>query len=79
MIEDYLLERPQLAMVLLLVDGEVGPTKLDLGMLEWVRHQQHRALGRRHEARQGEVIGPRQAAARACNEMRPRYREMSCG
>lgn len=38
MIEDYLLERPSLTMVVVLVDGEVGPTELDLSMLEWVRH-----------------------------------------
>ena len=35
MIEDYLLEREGLNMVVVLVDGEVGPTKLDLTMLEW--------------------------------------------
>ncbi|MCB1004021.1 MAG: YihA family ribosome biogenesis GTP-binding protein [Acidimicrobiales bacterium] len=37
MMEDYLLERETLAMVLVLVDGEIGPTRLDLQMLEWVR------------------------------------------
>jgi GTP-binding protein len=37
MIERYLLERPQLEMVLLLVDGEIGPTKSDLQMLDWLR------------------------------------------
>ena len=36
MMEDYLLTREQLARVLVLVDGEVGPTKLDLQMLEWL-------------------------------------------
>ncbi len=35
--EQYLRERPQLAMVLALVDGEVGPTPLDLDMLDWLR------------------------------------------
>jgi GTP-binding protein len=35
MIEDYLLAREGLNMVIVLVDGEVGPTKLDLTMLEW--------------------------------------------
>lgn len=35
MIEGYLLGRDGLAMVVVLVDGEVGPTKLDLTMLEW--------------------------------------------
>lgn len=37
MIERYLLERECLTMVLVLVDAEVGPTKLDEQMLEWLR------------------------------------------
>ena len=37
MIEDYLLTRPQLVRTLVLVDGEIGPTKLDVTMLEWAR------------------------------------------
>ena len=37
MIEDYLTERETLAMILVLVDGEIGPTKLDVQMLDWVR------------------------------------------
>jgi GTP-binding protein len=37
MIEDYLLEREQLALVFVLVDGEIGPTKLDVQMLDWLR------------------------------------------
>jgi GTP-binding protein len=37
MIERYLLEREELTMVLVLVDAEVGPTKLDTQMLEWLR------------------------------------------
>ena len=37
MIEGYLLERESLMMLMILVDGEIGPTKLDLQMLEWVR------------------------------------------
>lgn len=35
MIEGYLLERDNLDMVVVLVDGEIGPTQLDLTMLEW--------------------------------------------
>ena len=35
MIEGYLLTREALDMIVVLVDGEVGPTKLDLTMLEW--------------------------------------------
>lgn len=37
MIEGYLLERENLKMVMVLVDGVVGPTKLDIQMLEWLR------------------------------------------
>ncbi len=37
MIEGYLLERENLVMVAVLVDGEVGPTKLDIQMLDWLR------------------------------------------
>ena len=37
MIDRYLLERAQLSMVMALVDGEIGPTKLDLQLLEWLR------------------------------------------
>lgn len=37
MIEGYLLGRESLQALLLLVDGEIGPTKLDLQMLDWVR------------------------------------------
>lgn len=37
MIEGYLLDRESLVMVFVLVDGEIGPTKLDVQMLEWLR------------------------------------------
>lgn len=37
MIESYLLERETLVEVLVLVDGEVGPTKLDVQMLDYLR------------------------------------------
>lgn len=38
--ETYLAEREQLVMTLLLVDGEVGPTALDVGMLDWLRRHE---------------------------------------
>lgn len=38
MIEGYLLERPNLAMVFVLVDGAIGPTTLDVQMLDWLRY-----------------------------------------
>jgi GTP-binding protein len=37
MIEGYLTERQALVMILVLVDGEIGPTKLDIQMLDWLR------------------------------------------
>ena len=36
MIEGYLLERPPLRALLLLLDGEIGPTALDLQMIDWI-------------------------------------------
>lgn len=36
MIETYLLERKNLVMIIVLVDGLVGPTKLDIQMLDWL-------------------------------------------
>ena len=36
MIEGYLLERDELEMVVVLIDGAVGPTKLDVQMLDWL-------------------------------------------
>ena len=38
MIEGYLLGRPTLRMVFVLVDAEAGPTRLDLQMVAWLRH-----------------------------------------
>jgi GTP-binding protein len=40
MIETYLLERESLVMVMVLVDGEIGPTKLDIQMLDWLRAEE---------------------------------------
>ena len=37
MTERYLLEREGLERILVLVDGEIGPTRLDVNMLEWLR------------------------------------------
>ncbi|PIE31835.1 MAG: YihA family ribosome biogenesis GTP-binding protein [Ilumatobacter coccineus] len=37
MIEGYLLEREELTMIFVLVDGEIGPTTLDSQMLDWLR------------------------------------------
>jgi len=37
MMDGYLLGRRELRMALVLVDGEIGPTKLDVQMLDWLR------------------------------------------
>jgi GTP-binding protein len=39
MIEGYLLGRDQLVNVFVLVDGAIGPTPLDIQMLDWLREQ----------------------------------------
>ena len=51
MIERYLLEREQLAMLLVLVDGEIGPTRLDLDLLDWLRHHElpHTIVATKHD------------------------------
>ena len=38
MIEGYLIDRSTLHSVLLLIDGEIGPTPVDLQTVEWLRH-----------------------------------------
>jgi GTP-binding protein len=38
MIEGYLLQRGNLSMVFVLVDGAIGPTNLDAQMLDWLRY-----------------------------------------
>ncbi|MFA6003755.1 MAG: ribosome biogenesis GTP-binding protein YihA/YsxC [Elusimicrobiota bacterium] len=37
MIEGYLTSRPSLRMIFALIDAKIGPTKLDLSMVEWLR------------------------------------------
>ncbi len=51
MIETYLLEREHLVMVMVLVDGAVGPTKLDVQMLEWLRSHEipHTVIATKHD------------------------------
>ncbi len=51
MMEHYLLQREQLAMVIVLVDGEIGPTKLDLQLLDWLRDNElpHTVVATKHD------------------------------
>ena len=51
MIERYLTRRDPLMMVMVLVDGEVGPTPLDQSMLEWLRAEAlpHQVVATKHD------------------------------
>lgn len=51
MIERYLTGRDVLEMVMVLVDGEVGPTALDQSMLEWLRGEAlpHQVVATKHD------------------------------
>ena len=40
MIEGYLLGRDELVSILVLVDGEIGPTPLDVQMVDWLDHHE---------------------------------------
>ncbi len=69
MAERYLLEREQLRMILVLVDGEIGPTKLDLQLLVWVRANDlpHTAGATKHDKVKGSVRDKRKRdLAAAC-------------
>lgn len=51
MVEGYLVERPELVMVIVLVDGEVGPTPLDVAMLAGLRERAipHSVVATKHD------------------------------
>ncbi len=51
MIENYLLERESLSMVIVLIDGLVGPTALDKSMLAWLRSHgiPHSVVATKHD------------------------------
>lgn len=51
MIEHYLTGREPLRMVMVLVDGEIGPTKLDQSILEWLRGEglPHQVVATKHD------------------------------
>jgi GTP-binding protein len=63
MVESYLLEREHLQMVLLLVDGEIGPTATDVAMLEWLRSRKRAPFRGRDKARQGQALAAQQPSA----------------
>jgi len=51
MTERYLLGREELRIVMVLVDGEIGPTVLDRSMLEWLREEglHHQVIATKHD------------------------------
>ena len=51
MMERYLVGREQLSMVIVLVDGEIGPTQLDLQLLDWLRANElpHTVVATKHD------------------------------
>jgi GTP-binding protein len=69
MIERYLTEREQLQMVLVLVDGEIGPTTLDVQMLDWLRAEDvpHQVVATKlDKVRPSRREGRRQQLAAGC-------------
>ena len=69
MIEGYLTGRKSLRKICVLVDGEIGPTKLDVQMLDWVRHSQlpHAVVATKLDKVGGSKIGNRKIElAAAC-------------
>ena len=69
MIEGYLLGRDPLAVLLILVDGEIGPTKLDLQMLAWVQANGIPYLviaTKADKVRPSKLAGRQQQVAKAC-------------
>jgi GTP-binding protein len=70
MIERYLLEREPLQALLLLVDGEIGPTKLDLQMIDWVNDNQIPTVivaTKSDKVRPSKLAGRKQQMAKACH------------
>jgi GTP-binding protein len=70
MIERYLLEREPLQALLLLVDGEIGPTKLDLQMIDWVVANQIPTVivaTKADKVRPSKLAGRKQQVAKACH------------
>lgn len=69
MIEGYLLDRPCLTLVMVLVDGEIGPTKLDSQMLTWLQANEvpHQVIATKlDKIRPSKLPGRKQQLAKAC-------------
>ena len=78
MIEGYLLERECLQMVMVLVDGEIGPTKLDVQMLEWLRDNEipHQVVATKSDKVKSNKKPARREGARRRLHARPRRRRL---
>lgn len=74
MIEGYLTERESLTMIVVLVDGEVGPTKLDLQMLAWLRSLElpHTVVATKHDKVKSAKRAKRKKELAAGCELEPR-------
>lgn len=69
MIEGYLLGREGLQALLLLVDGEIGPTKLDLQMIDWVQANDITTVivaTKIDKVKPSKLAGRKQQLAKAC-------------
>jgi len=71
--ERYLLERHQLVMILVLVDGEIGPTPLDTQMLEWLRSydRPHAVVATKHDKVKSSVRDKRKRELAAGCDLSP--------
>ena len=69
MIEGYLLGREPLRALLLLLDGEIGPTKLDLQMIDWLDANEVPAVlvaTKADRVKPSRLAGRKQQVAKAC-------------
>ena len=73
MLSSYLLEREPLVMVLLLVDGEIGPTASDQKMLQWLREHElpHTVVATKHDKVKPSLRDRRQREVAAGCELPP--------
>ncbi len=71
--EHYLLERRQLVMILVLVDGEIGPTPLDTQMLAWLRSydRPHTVVATKHDKVKSSVRDKRKRELAARCDLSP--------
>jgi GTP-binding protein len=69
MIEGYLLGREELQALMLLLDGEIGPTALDLQMIHWLNANEIPAVlvaTKLDKVRPSRLAGRKQQVAKAC-------------